>query len=394
MNDSRWWLGIVLLLASCGGKSVSAGGTDTSTNWVVSCGSQSDCSSEVSCRCSICTSECEIDEDCEGLHPDAVCEDSPDCSVSKLCVPPDFEFDDLGPAQPGGNAGSPPAECRSHCGEGSCSEPEPSLEQQPTIEELHTTWDSLGCGRVYARGECAGGVQFLYRHTGFTSETRYFNAEGDPLGQAGTTDDSDPTCGGRFYWPEPIICEDGVVSEVYCRDSLDTIRLPWADGTSRGPEVELPSEITPPARCLSQCELAGACEQLAFEDYPSFEETRTAWSAEGECLENTPPGECDSCALTVLEGQCEDGTRFLHTHDGTVGQLHYFDSDGVFIGLTTSTDDIDQLCLGQSYWPMVVECQNPIVTMTLCGQFPEQASISLPWADYRPVDSPYSLSED
>ena len=378
--------------AACGGKAAN-GGTDTSTNWVKSCDDEAQCSEGASCQCSICTSECESDADCANLAPDATCQPTPGCSVSNLCAPKDFDFQKPSDGAAGGSGSNPdyPAACRAPCEESYCPDGDGPLSELPDAEQLEQLWGAQGCGRVFVRGQCAGGITFVFRHTGYTSAVHYYDAEGSPLGIGTSTDVISSDCQGKFYWPEPILCEDGEVDEVYCRDSLETIHLPWADGTPRGVELTLPDQLTPPARCRSQCELATSCEELPEGDFPDLDPTRDAWAAADACWDTAPTGACGGCSLTVLEGGCAGGPAFIHRHNGTVGELRYFDDTGRFLGLTTSTDDIDMLCLGQSYWPEAIGCESPVVTTVHCGNFPVGSPIVLPWAHSQPVDSPYSV---
>lgn len=49
------------------------------------------------------------------------------------------------------------------------------------------------------------------------------------------------------------------------------------------------------------------------------------------------------------------------------GEHYFFDSSGKFLGLTTSTDVIDETCQGRGYWPERVTCTGATVTRVHCG---------------------------
>lgn len=72
----RLWLTIPVVLASaffaCS-KSAEPGSGGSETNWLKSCGSQSDCSESMSCECGICTKTCESAEDCSTVSGASTC---------------------------------------------------------------------------------------------------------------------------------------------------------------------------------------------------------------------------------------------------------------------------------------------------------------------------------
>jgi hypothetical protein len=100
---------------------------------------------------------------------------------------------------------------------------------------------------------------------------------------------------------------------------------------------------------------ASSCDEIPLKDFPSFAATRSAWASA-----------CDQY-LFVIAGVCADGSRVLRNGNGHTGELRIFDSGGVFRGLLTTTDYVDSVCMGQSYWPDVVPCKAPVTTDVLCG---------------------------
>ena len=113
----------------------------------------------------------------------------------------------------------------------------------------------------------------------------------------------------------------------------------------------------PPAECLSQCELAGSCDVRAFEDFPDLADARMAQQVA-----------CEGGALWAFEGVCSAGTVVLRTGNGFTSEGLFFDPNtGAFLGLTTTTDVGDPVCQGKSYWPQLVPCTAPTVTVVGCG---------------------------
>jgi hypothetical protein len=71
-----------LALSACA-SSQEPEGLMGNTNWLKQCNADDDCSDELSCRCGVCTRECQSSSDCEGLA-DAVC-DSDSTALSMVC---------------------------------------------------------------------------------------------------------------------------------------------------------------------------------------------------------------------------------------------------------------------------------------------------------------------
>ena len=112
-----------------------------------------------------------------------------------------------------------------------------------------------------------------------------------------------------------------------------------------------------PEECRSQCELAaGSCDEIPFDQFPTYEETHSEWG--------------DSCEsyLFAVAGTCADGSPLLYYNTGFTFEQRFYDSKGNFRGLTTGTDVVEPVCQGESYWPEVVRCVDPVTTEVLCGK--------------------------
>ncbi len=106
-------LGMFLLLG-CGKRQEAAGGvTDTNTNWLKSCESDSVCG-DLQCLCGVCTIACERNQECSHLADEASCQppSRQGCSAQLLCGLPE----DPTASGDGGCSGSPPA-CATACGQ-------------------------------------------------------------------------------------------------------------------------------------------------------------------------------------------------------------------------------------------------------------------------------------
>lgn len=118
----------------------------------------------------------------------------------------------------------------------------------PGYEETRADWDEAECGRevlTYLLGTCEPDLRFLYRHSGYVSDLRYFDDRGSFVGLATTTDVSDPVCQGHSYWPDPVLCREGSVAEIRCGDT-EQVRLAWANGTTDGVQLAVPEDGAAP----------------------------------------------------------------------------------------------------------------------------------------------------
>lgn len=111
----------------------------------------------------------------------------------------------------------------------------------------------------------------------------------------------------------------------------------------------------PPKECRRQCEQD--CEEIAIEDFPTFDVTRAEWSKE-----------CENLYFAVA-GECADGAPVLQKGTGFTSELRFYDADKNFLGLETGSDVIDRVCRGRTYWPEVIPCEAPRVTDVLCGSW-------------------------
>lgn len=132
-----------------------------------------------------------------------------------------------------------------------------------------------------------------------------------------------------------------------------------------------------PRRCRDQCELAaGSCDEQSFEDFPDFDSTRDSWLNGASGFEGIVAGAC-----------ANQGRRFLYTANGTTSEARVFTAEGLFLGLGTSTDDVDMTCWGQGYWPEPARCEAATVTEVLSmglGLGELGATVRLPWGEGPP----------
>lgn len=133
-----------------------------------------------------------------------------------------------------------------------------------------------------------------------------------------------------------------------------------------------------PRRCRDLCELAaGECEEQGFEDFPDFDTTRERWIADAV-----------SGFGGLVAGACDNaGRRFLYTSNGTTSESRVFNAEGLFLGLGTSTDDVERTCWGKGYWPEAVRCETATITELLDpGLGFEQVGqvVTLPWGEGPP----------
>jgi hypothetical protein len=120
--------------------------------------------------------------------------------------------------------------------------------------------------------------------------------------------------------------------------------------------VSAAESVAPPALCMSQCELAGRCEQLEFEEYPDFDTTLEQF-----------PASCSAGLLYAVEGVCASGRKIIATGTGFTSEIKFYATNGNFEGLITQTDVVMRPCMGQSFWPEFLQCEAPTVTQNLCG---------------------------
>jgi hypothetical protein len=132
-----------------------------------------------------------------------------------------------------------------------------------------------------------------------------------------------------------------------------------------------------PRQCRAQCELAaGNCETLRLEDFPDFDSTLASWLDAASGFEGIVAGECAT-----------QSRRFLYTANGTTSEARVFSGDGLFLGLGTSTDDVDMTCWGQGYWPEPARCESATVTEVLSVGLGLEAVgqvVTLPWGEGPP----------
>jgi hypothetical protein len=127
-------------------------------------------------------------------------------------------------------------------------------------------------------------------------------------------------------------------------------------------------QAKPAEPCLSQCELAGGCGQIPFDEHPPFSTFKAQVRAKCE-------------PFRAAAGTCETGLRFVYLDHSNWAYVHYFDTRGRFVGLASWTDMVDETCQGEAYWPRPVACPNPVVSQTLCGEPIQADELFLPWQD-------------
>lgn len=133
-----------------------------------------------------------------------------------------------------------------------------------------------------------------------------------------------------------------------------------------------------PRRCRDVCELAaGECEAPPFEAFPDHDTTRERWRREAE-----------GRFVGLAAGECSNnGRRFLYTANGTTSEARVFNAEGLFLGLGTTTDDVDRTCWGAGYWPEPARCEEATITEVLSEGFGFEvgARVSLPWGEGPPA---------
>ena len=109
--------------------------------------------------------------------------------------------------------------------------------------------------------------------------------------------------------------------------------------------------------CRSQCELcASVCFERSIDEFPDFNtklmELRSKYANRN----------CEDLFIRVVAGECSDGKLFLSESDGFVSESRYFNVNTLtFVGLATSTDCIDPLCLGRGYLPVPMVANNNLI---------------------------------
>lgn len=131
---------------------------------------------------------------------------------------------DTKPSRADGSDGGRVSErCRAQCelAAGACVERE--LDAFESFDETLALWSQrcpdAGEARSFpfvVAGRCRDGMRVLYTGGGFTTERRYFDATGSFIALTTGTDVVDQECGGRGYWPEPVVCEAPVITAVHC----------------------------------------------------------------------------------------------------------------------------------------------------------------------------------
>ena len=88
-----------------------------------------------------------------------------------------------------------------------------------------------------------------------------------------------------------------------------------------------------------------------------------------------------------VAGECSNGRLFSFSNNGTTSEARFFSAEGEFLGLSTSTDDVDSVCWGKSYWPEPVRCERATVTRVFSSGLGvvEGQVLSLPWAEGPPT---------
>jgi hypothetical protein len=89
-RHSLAWVGALAVLAACGSR-IDPHGTDSSSHWLSSCDEDTECPSEQSCLCGVCTRKCDDARDCRSLDQDAVCIAVDDCNERSICTREDTE---------------------------------------------------------------------------------------------------------------------------------------------------------------------------------------------------------------------------------------------------------------------------------------------------------------
>jgi hypothetical protein len=143
--------------------------------------------------------------------------------------------------------------------------------------------------------------------------------------------------------------------------------------TQRSGDSGLPGTPGIPAVCRASCDegIGSSSCQVGQPLDATLESIAEEWGAS------------DTCGIPIISaviGDCEDGTHFIFRNTGHTSEVRYFNGSQ-FIALATTTDTIDRTCLGQSYWPSFVTCEQPVASEVLCGSSEVGDSVLLPWSE-------------
>ena len=141
-----------------------------------------------------------------------------------------------------------------------------------------------------------------------------------------------------------------------CKFWFLVIPILWVSADAFGAE---PSDANsfPPVQCMNQCELAGTCREMKFEDFPDFEAAKSDIGSNCQA----------KYLLYAIEGACSNGRKILRTGNGFTSEIKLYTEQGNFEGLITQTDVIAPPCMGQSFWPEYLQCDAPTVVTSICG---------------------------
>lgn len=155
------------------------------------------------------------------------------------------------------------------------------------------------------------------------------------------------------------------------------VALCSCDDTQRsGDSADADAAIStaPPAGCRASCDDdigTPNCEVVQPLD-ADLQSIADVWGASETC---------GTAIISAVIGECADGTDFIFHSTGHTSEVRYFSDAGEFIALATGSDSIERTCLGQSYWPTFVDCQQPVVTEeALCGNPQVGDPVRLPWS--------------
>lgn len=174
-----------------------------------------------------------------------------------------------------------------------------------------------------------------------------------PLGCAVDTDcpDDGIYCNGDPY------CFDGECAHLDGNAACENI----------GPCDEMEHTCVPAFEselCLGPCDVSLlTCFRTSVDEFEGFED---ALAAMIDAVEFFP---CEGEAAGLYAGQCTGETvKFLALTDGLHAVVDFYEvADGSFLGQRSWSDFGDDACWGRKYWPVVVSCDEPVITQALCG---------------------------